>query len=120
MLTNRRRSDGSGARPEISRRQEKAGCWPCSTFSSASAMPETAGSMSSNVVFLSRTPSSDCEIAPRIPRKVGSRASVPKKGSALINWSMFLRTSSTLRNRTPLRAKNSPPSGRVTLRITFV
>ena len=33
MLTNRLRSEGSGARPEISRRQEKAGCWPCSTFS---------------------------------------------------------------------------------------
>ena len=38
MLTNRRRSEGSSARPESSLRQEKAGCWPCSTFSSASAM----------------------------------------------------------------------------------
>ena len=31
MLTNRRRSDCSGARPEIRRRHEKAGCWPRST-----------------------------------------------------------------------------------------
>ena len=56
----------------------------------------------------------------KIPRKLGSRASVPRKGSALINWSMFFRTSSTLRNRIPLRAKNSPPSGRLIARITLV
>ena len=73
----------------------------------------TAGLMSSSVVFLSRTPSSDCEMAPRTPRSVGSAASVPKKGSALISSSMLRCTSATLRNRIPLRAKNSPPSGRV-------
>ncbi len=117
MLTNRRRSDGSGARPEISRRQEKVGCLPCSTFSRVSAIATTAGRISSSVVFLSRTPSSDCEMAPRIPRSVGSRASVPRKGSALISSFILRCTSSTLRNRIPLRAKNSPPSGRVMVRI---
>ena len=67
--------------------------------------------------FPTRTPSIDCEIAPRTPCSVGSAASVPRKGSALINCAISLRTSSTDLKRMPLRAKNSPPSGRVTVRI---
>ena len=118
MFTNRRSSEGSGAWPVISRRQENAGCFPCATLSRASAIAVTAGLMPSSVVFPRRTPSIDCEIAPRTPCRVGSAASVPRKGSALINWAMSLRTSSTDLKRMPLRAKNSPPSGRVTVRIT--
>ena len=118
MLTNRRSSEGSGAWPVISRRQENAGCFPSATRSSALAMAVTAGLMPSSVVFPRRTPSIDCEIAPRTPCSVGSAARVPRNGCALINCAMSLFTSSTDLKRMPLRAKNSPPSGRVTVRIT--
>ena len=117
MLTNRRSSEGSGGWPVISRRQEKAGCLPCATPSRASAIAVTAGLMPSSVVFPKRTPSIDCESAPRTPCRVGSAASVPRKGSALISCAISLRTSSTDLKRMPLRAKNSPPSGRLTVRI---
>ena len=86
MLTKRRRSEDSGARPVMSLRQEKAGRLPWATASSASEMAAIAGSMSSSVVFPSRRPSIDCEIAPRTPRNVGSAESVPRNGSALMSW----------------------------------
>ena len=50
-------------------------------------------------------------------RRIGGER--PRKGSALINWAMSRRTSSTVSKRIPLRAKNSP-SGRLTVRITSV
>ena len=118
MFTNRRSSDGSGARPVISLRQEKAGRLPSARRSRASAIAVTAGLRSSSVDFFRRTPSIDCDRAPRTPRNVGSAASVPRKGSALINSAVSRRTSSTVWKRKPLRAKNSPPSGRLIVRIT--
>ena len=73
MLTNRRSSEGSGAWPVISRRQEKAGCLPCATPSRASAIAVTAGLMPSSVVFPRRTPSIDCEMRAEdaVQRRIG-------------------------------------------------
>ena len=118
MFTNRRNSDGSGARDVISFRQEKGGRLPSARRSRASAIAVTAGLRSSSVVFFRRSPSIDCEMAPRMPRNVGSAASVPRKGSALINAAVSRRTSSMVSKRMPLRAKNSPPSGRLIMRTT--
>ena len=56
-----------------------------------------------------------CEMAPRTPRKLGSAARVARNGSALMSWAVSLRTSATDRNRIPSRAKNGPPSGRLTV-----
>ena len=82
MFTNRRRSEGSGARPVISLRQEKAGIFPCARSSSASASAVSAGLRSSSFAFPRRTPSSDCDSVRNTPRSVGSAASVPRKGCA--------------------------------------
>ena len=120
MLTKRRRSEVSGSRPVMSLRQEKDGRSPRRTASSAPAMAAIAGFMSSSVVFPSRRPSVDCEMAPSTPRKLGSAASVPRNGSALMSWAVSRLTSSTERNSTPLRAKKGPPSGRVTVRMRSV
>ena len=118
MSTKRRSSEGFGARPVISLRHEKAGLSPFARRSRASAMATTAGLRSSSSAFPRRTPSIDCDKVRRTPRSVGSAASVPRKGWALISSAVSRRTSSTERKRTPLRAKNSPPSGRLMLRIT--
>jgi len=80
MFTKRRKSDGSGARPVISLRQEKAGSFPVSRSSKASAMATRAGLMSSSFDFPRRTPSIDCDKVRRTPRSVGSAERVPRKG----------------------------------------
>ena len=81
-------------------------------------MATTAGLRSSSSAFPRRTPSIDCDKVRRTPRSVGSAARVPRKGWALISSAVSRRTSSTERKRTPFLAKNSPPSGRLTVRIT--
>ena len=118
MFTNRRSSDGSGARPVISLRQEKAGSFPFAMSSRASAIATSAGLRSSSFDFPRPIPSIDCDKVRRTPRSVGSEARVPRKGWAAISSAVLRRTSSVVRKRMPFRAKNSPPSGWVTVRMT--
>ena len=118
MFTKRRSSDGSGVRPVIKPRQEKVGCFSSARSSKASAIAASAGLRSLSFDFPRRTPSIDCDNVRRTPRSVGSAASVPRKGWAAIRSAASRRTSSSVRKRMPFRAKNSPPSGRVTVRIT--
>ena len=118
IVTKRRSSDGSGARPVISLRQEKAGSSPFARSSKASAMAASAGLRLSSVAFPRCTPSIDSDNVRRTPRSVGSAARVPRKGCAVISSAVLRRTSSTVRKRMPFRAKNWPPSGRLMVRIT--
>ncbi len=120
ILMKRRSSEDSGVRPVINLRQENAEYFPPDRVSSASAISVSAGLRSSSFVLPRRNPSIDWDNVRRTPRNVGSAESVPRNGCAPMRSLASRRTSSRERKRTPFRAKNSPPSGRETVRITSV
>src|SRR5258706_11112932 len=110
----RRTSAGLGGLPVIRDRHERNSVLPLAAAANTSAKREIARSKSASLAWPLLTPKSTVDRLLMIPRKLGSDASPPRKGWALISCWLVSCTSLRDRNSNPFWLKNGPPSGRRT------
>ena len=107
----RRSSRAAGSSPDISSLHENAALRPARTASNVSAILVSGLENSANSMRPALTPVGIKDSAWAKPRKLGSAASVARKGWALMSCSAARATSEVERNNIPFCSKNGPASG---------